>query len=177
MDATAPNTIHGPSNHPYGHHYRVSNSNSLTSSSATLLNSAYPTTRPSIKLRISCGSSNILNSEVVDESGRSLYSITSNSKRTTVVSCKDKVEVAAVDWDRANPRVVFRDKKMKCRDWLSLAGPETKYIHVPVTDYCQSELKSSSFRTFTHGDAQLTWVEQSTSGHVSIFSHRALVRS
>ncbi|KAH9985979.1 hypothetical protein BJV74DRAFT_546454 [Russula compacta] len=147
MDATAPNTIYGSSNHPYAHRHRVSNSNSLTSSSSTLINPAYPT-RPSIKLRISCGSSNILNSEVVDESGRPLYSITSNSKRTTLVSCKDNVEVAAVDWDRANPRVVFREKKMKCKDWLSLAGPET------------------NFRTFTHGDAQLTWVEQSTSGHL-----------
>ena len=87
-----------------------------------------PIKRPSIRLKISCGSSNISNSEVVSASGQSLYSISSNSKYTTLVSCKNNVEVATVNWDRSSPRMVFRRKKMKCKEWLPLAGPDTEYV-------------------------------------------------
>jgi hypothetical protein len=102
--------------------------------SATLVNNAHPTERPSVKLKIPGGSSNIFNSVVVSASGRSLYSISSNSKRTTLVSCRDNVEVATVEWDRSSPRMVFRRKKMKCKEWLPLAGPDTEYV--PGLRYC-----------------------------------------
>jgi hypothetical protein len=97
--------------------------------SATLVNDAHLTERrPSIKLKIPGGSSDIFNSVVIGTSGQSLYSISSNSKRTTVVSCRDDVEVATVEWDRSSPRMVFRRKKMKCKEWLPLAGPDTEYV-------------------------------------------------
>ena len=101
-----------------------------TPTSATLVNNARlrVNERPSVKLKISGGSSNISNSEVVSPSGQSLYSISSNSKRTTLISCRDNVEIATVEWDRSSPRMVFRRKKMKCKEWLPLAGPDTEYV-------------------------------------------------
>ncbi|KAH9985925.1 hypothetical protein BJV77DRAFT_1030835 [Russula vinacea] len=107
-----------------------------------------PTLRPSHKLRIPSGASDILNSVVFNAAGQSLYSITSNSKRTTVISCADNVEVATVQWDCASPRMVFRRKKIKCKAWLPLTGPQNE------------------FRMFTHGDAQFTWTLRSSSGHL-----------
>ncbi len=101
--------------------------------SPTLVNDAHLTERrPSIKLKLlkipGGSSNNIFNSVVVGASGQSLYSIASNSKRTTLVSCRDDVEVATVEWDRPSPRMVFRRKKMKCKEWLPLAGPDTEYV-------------------------------------------------
>jgi hypothetical protein len=105
--------------------------------SVTLVNDAHLTERPSVKLKILGGSSNIFNSVVVSGSGQSLYSISSNSKRTTLVSCRDNIEVATVEWDRSSPRMVFRRKKVKCKDWLPLAGPDTEYV--PSHRYCLIE--------------------------------------
>ena len=98
--------------------------------SPTLVNSTHLTERPSVKLRILGGSSDIVNAVVVNAAGQSLYSISSNSKRTTLVSCKDNVEVATIEWDRSSPRMVFRRKKMRCKEWLPLAGPETEYLTI-----------------------------------------------
>jgi hypothetical protein len=98
--------------------------------SVTLVKDAHLTERPSVKLKIPGGSSDIFNSVVVSASGQSLYSISSNSKRTTLVSCRDNVEVATVEWDRSSPRMVFRRKKMKCKEWLPLAGPDTEYVEL-----------------------------------------------
>jgi hypothetical protein len=99
--------------------------------STTLVNHPHSTDRPSLKLTIPCGASNILNSVVVDPTGQSLYSTSSNSKRTTLVSCSDNVEIATVQWDRSSPRMVFRQKKMKCKEWLLLTGPENEYMPAP----------------------------------------------
>jgi hypothetical protein len=96
--------------------------------SVTLVNDVHLTERPSVKLKIPGGGSDIFNAVVVSASGQSLYSISSNSKRTTLVSCKDSIEVATVEWDRSSPRMVFRRKKMKCKEWLPLAGPDTEYV-------------------------------------------------
>jgi hypothetical protein len=104
-----------------------------TSLSPTLVNDTHHAARPSLKLRIAGGASNILNSRVVDTAGQSLYSVSSDSKRTTLVSCRDnvEVEVATVQWDRHSPRMVFHRKKMKCKEWLKLSGPDNKYIPAP----------------------------------------------
>ena len=97
-------------------------------SCATLVNPAAAINeRPSVKLKIIGGKTNIVNSVVVNAARQSLYSISSDSKHTTVVACKDNVEVATVEWDRSSPRMVFRRKKMKCKEWLPRAGPETEY--------------------------------------------------
>ena len=104
-----------------------------TSLSPTLVNEAHYTERPSLKLCFPCGASNILNSAVIDAAGQSLYSISSNSKRTTMVSYRDNGEVATVKWGCHSPRMVFRHKKMKCKEWLKLTGPHNEYI--PVSRY------------------------------------------
>ena len=109
----------------HDHHRPPSPTPSL---SPTLVNNTHYTARPSLKLRIPGGASNILNSRVVDPAGQSLYSVSSDSKRTTLVSCRDNVEVATVQWDRHSPRMVFQHKKMKCREWLKLTGPDNEYI-------------------------------------------------
>jgi hypothetical protein len=104
-----------------------------TSLSPTLVNDTHyrDTARPSLKLRIHGGASNILNSRVVDTAGQSLYSVSSDSKRTTLVSCRDNVEVATIQWDHHSPRMVFHRKKMKCKEWLKLTGPDNEYIPAP----------------------------------------------
>jgi len=104
------------------------------SSTAIPVNIAYRNERPSVKFKIPCGKSNILNSVIVNAAGQSLYITSSNSKRTTFVACKDNVEVATVQWDRSSPRMIFRQKKMKCKEWLPLAGPKTEYK--PRSSYC-----------------------------------------
>jgi hypothetical protein len=104
---------------------------STASLSPTLVNATHYTTRPSLKLRIAGGASNILNSKVVDTVGQSFYSVSSDSKRTTLVSCRDNVEVATVQWDHHSPRMVFHRKKMKCKEWLKLTGPDNEYIPAP----------------------------------------------
>jgi hypothetical protein len=45
-----------------------------------------------------------------------------------LISSTDNVEVATVQWDRSSPRMVFRRKKIKCKTWLSLTGPDNEYI-------------------------------------------------
>ena len=94
--------------------------------SPTIVGIPHDNDRPSVKLKISGGGSNILNSTVVDEAGRCLYVISSTSKRTTLLSCGNNTEVATVEWDRASPRMVFRGRKMKCKEWLPLAGQDTE---------------------------------------------------
>jgi hypothetical protein len=110
---------------PQGDHRLISTANSL---SPTLVNDTTHTERPSLKLRIPSGASNILNSTVVDTAGQSLYSTLSDSKRTKLVSYRDNVEVATIQWDRHSPRMAFRRKKMKCKEWLKLAGPNNEYM-------------------------------------------------
>jgi hypothetical protein len=109
-------------------YYRVPSP--TTSLSPTLVKNAHYTERPSLKLSFPCGASNILNSAVINAAGQSLYSISSNSKRTTMVSCGDNIEVATVQWDRHSPRMVFRRKKMKCKEWLKRVEPDNEYIRI-----------------------------------------------
>jgi len=113
---------------PTDEYYR--SSSPTTSLSPTLVNDAHYTERPSLKLNFPCGASNILNSAVINAAGQSLYSISSNSKRTTMLSSRGNVEVATVQWDRHSPRMVFRRKKTKCKEWLKLAGSDNEYVPV-----------------------------------------------
>jgi hypothetical protein len=119
--AAAPTTRASVDEYPHDHHRPLSPNTSL---SPTLINNAHPAVRPSLKLSFP---SDILNSVAVDTAGQSLYSVSSNSKRTTLVSCRDNVEIATVQWDRSSPRMVFRQKKIKCKEWLPLTGPENEY--------------------------------------------------
>jgi hypothetical protein len=115
--------------HDHDHHRPPSPTTSL---SPTLVNDAhYTARRPSLKLRIPGGASNILNSMVVNTAGQSLYSVLSDSKRTTLISCRDNVEIATVQWDRHSPRMVFHRKKVKCKEWLKLTGTNNEYIPAP----------------------------------------------
>ena len=97
------------------------------SPSATLVNAVGHNERPSVMYKFPHGKSNILNSVVVDAAGQSIYTISSNSRRTTFVACRNNVEVATVQWDRSSPRMVFRGKKIKCKEWLPFAGLGTEY--------------------------------------------------
>jgi hypothetical protein len=109
--------------HIHGH---GSTSPPSTPLSPTLVNATRHIERPSIELKISGSGAKIVNAIVADGAGRPLYSISSNSKRTKLLSHKDNIEVATVEWDRSSPRMVFRGKKVKCKDWLPLAGPDTE---------------------------------------------------
>ena len=148
---------------------------------ATLVNISHHDERTSLRLKIPCGKSNILNSVVVDAAGQSLYTIASNSKRTTFVECKDNVEIVTVQWDRSSPRMVFRRKKMKCREWLPPAGPETEsVVQTPLfLVFCCRILKRnvtsrlSRSRVLAHGDSRFVWMQKSssTSGYGCISCH------
>ena len=128
MDAVSVYTI-APNEYPHGYHRAPSPATSL---SPTLVN-VHSTERPSLKFRFPSGASNVLNSVVVNAAGQSLYSISSNSKRTTLISCSDNVEIANVHWDCRSPRMVFRRKKTKCKHWLPRTGPENEYS--PLTPH------------------------------------------
>jgi len=144
----------------------------------TLVNTPHHDERTSVRLKIPCGKSNILNSVVVDAAGQSLYTIASNSKRTTFVECKDNVEIATIQWDRSSPRMKFRRKKMKCREWLPPAGSGTKSVQasllrVLVFAEAEHDRVTSRSRVLAHGDSQFVWMQRSssTSGYVCISCH------
>ena len=84
--------------------------------------------RPSIEFKISSRGAKILNAVVVDSTSRPIYSISSDESRTTLLSQRDSSKVATINWDRISPRMVFRGKKFKCKDWLQYAGPDTEYV-------------------------------------------------
>jgi hypothetical protein len=102
--------------------------------------------RPSIELKISSSRDKIVNATVVDPTGRPLYSVSSDENLTKLLSLRDNTEVATVNWDRSSPRMVFRGKKIKCKEWLPRAGPDTES------------------RIFAHGNLQYTWMQQSDRG-------------
>ena len=112
---------------PHGDHRPLSLATSL---SPTVANDTHHTENPPLKLRIPGGASNILNSTVVDTASQPLYSTLSDSKRTKLVSYRGNVEVASIQWDRHSPRMVYRGKKMKCKEWLKLAGPNNEYMPI-----------------------------------------------
>ncbi|KAH9962258.1 hypothetical protein BC827DRAFT_236161 [Russula dissimulans] len=125
--------------------------------SPTLVNGPEHTERPSIKLKISGGRSNIDNSVIVDATGQALFSIKSNSRRTNLVSCRDNVEIAKIKWNRMSPCMVFRGKKMTCEEWLPLARPESEseYLHARPC-YCacdDSELCPTLGLAYLHAAA------------------------
>jgi hypothetical protein len=130
MDAASSyNSQAFPDDHrqPHGHHRPLSLAASL---SPTLVSDTHHAESPPLKLKIPGGASNILNSTVVDTAGQPLYSTSSDSKRTKLVSYRDNVEIATLQWDRHSPRMVFRGKKMKCKEWLKLAGPGNEYMPI-----------------------------------------------
>jgi len=147
MSSTAVSAIQSSARnhpHPYGH------ADARSLSSRTLVNPTNHAHRPSIMLTIPGGGSDILNSAIVDAAGQSLFSISSTSKRTTIVSCKDNIKFATVEWDRPSPLIVFRRKKVKCRQWLPRAAPET----------------DSRVFTLDDSDSQFTWMDQTNSGYL-----------
>jgi hypothetical protein len=118
--------------YPHVHGYDRTSIHS-TPLSPTLVEATRFTERPSIELKFSSSGAKIVNSVVVDRVGRPLYSISSDSKRTKLHSQRDNTEVATIDWDRSSPRMVFRGKKLKCKEWLPPAGPDTEYVLTPLS--------------------------------------------
>ena len=108
--------------------------------SATLVEPPRPHERPSIELKISSSRDKIVNATVVDPAGRPLYSISSDDSRTKLLSLRDNTEIATVNWDRSSPRMVFRGKKVKCKEWLPRAGPDTEYVLLLLSYASYSEL-------------------------------------
>ena len=123
-----------------------------------------------MELKISSSGAKIVNAVVADPAGRALYSISSDSKRTKLHSRRDNTEVATVDWNRSSPRMVFRGKKVKCKEWLPRAGPDTEYVLIPLPHTRHSEMgrdvhQDSYFRArrlAVHVDAAiLSWLCES----------------
>jgi hypothetical protein len=81
--------------------------------------------RSSSNLKPGC---KILNAVVVDSTGSPLYTISGDESRTKLLSQRDNTEVATINWDRSSPRMVFRGKKFKCKEWLALVEPDTEYV-------------------------------------------------
>ena len=113
--------------YPHEHGYDRTSIHS-TPLSPTLVEANRHTDRSSIELKFSSSGAKIVNSVVVDPAGRPLYSISSDSRRTKLHSQRDNTEVATINWDRSSPRMVFRGRKLKCKDWLQRAGPDTEYV-------------------------------------------------
>jgi hypothetical protein len=111
--------------HPYGHGRTSPPPPPL---SETLVEATRSSERPSIELKIFGSAANILNAIVVDPAGKPLYTISSDESRTKLLSLRDNTEIAAVNWDRVSPRMVFRGKKVKCKEWMPRAGPDTEHV-------------------------------------------------
>ena len=110
----------------------------IPSSSASSLDATRHNERPSIQLKFSNSGAKIVNAIVVDPAGRPLYTISSDSKRTKLLF--HSTEVATVDWDHTSPRMVFRGKKVKCKEWLRRVGPKTEYVLIFLPHARHSEL-------------------------------------
>jgi hypothetical protein len=113
--------------------------------SQTLVNTPNHNNRPSVMLTISgsgedfldrlplntmvCEPSNssILNSTVSDAAGRTLYVISSTTKRSILLSCGNNAEVAHIKWNRETPTLVYHGKKIKCMYWLPFVKQESMY--------------------------------------------------
>ena len=108
--------------------------------SATLVEPPHSHERPSIELKISSSRDKIVNATIVDPAGRPLYSISSDDSRTKLLSLRDNTEVATINWDRSSPRMVLRGKKVKCKEWLPRAGPDTEYVLLSLSRAPHSEL-------------------------------------
>ena len=120
--------------HPYVH---GRTSHFSTPRNAALVKAPPCNERPSIELKISSRGAKILNAVVVDSAARSLYSISSDESRTTLLSQRDSSKVATINWDRSSPRLVFRGKKFKCKEWLSYFESASEYVflllvHAPL---------------------------------------------
>ena len=89
-----------------------------------------PNERPFIELKFSIGGANILNAVVTDSIGQPLYTMTSDEGRC---SQRDNTKVATIVWDRHSPRMVFRGKKVKRKEWLPRAGPDTECVLMLMT--------------------------------------------
>ncbi|KAF8267716.1 hypothetical protein EI94DRAFT_1729641, partial [Lactarius quietus] len=125
-------------------------------SSSTLVESTPHIRRPSIELKVSSGGPNIINSVVVDSTGRPLYSISSDSKQTKMLSHKDNFEVATIDWDHSSPRMVFRGKNSSAKIRASCS------FRTLATLTCDGMRIRS--RIFFHGDSQFRWMHQPSRG-------------
>ena len=115
---------------PTDEYYRSPSPTTPLSPTPVTDNDTVYTERSSLKLSFPCGASNTLDSAVINAAGQSIYSISSYSKRTTMLSCKGNIRVATIQWDRHSPRMVFRRKKTKCKEWLKLAGLNNEYVPV-----------------------------------------------
>ena len=134
----------GPHWHPYGNADNMTSRSSIPSvrSSTTLVEptpSLAPSSsdepndeRPSIELKISRCGAKILNTVVVDSADRPLYFISSDECRTVVLAERDGSRVATIDWDRQSPRMVFRGRKVKCKEWLPRARPNSECVPILI---------------------------------------------
>jgi hypothetical protein len=113
--------------------------------SPTLVNTPNHNNRPSVILTISGSGedfldrlplhtmmwgpskSSMLNSTVSDAAGRTLYVISSTTKRSTLMSCGNNAEVAHIKWNRETPTLVYHGKKTKCMYWLPFVKQESMY--------------------------------------------------
>ena len=130
----------GPHWHPYGDSDGMTSCSSIPSArSSTTLVEPTPSLapsgsnepsdeRPSIELKISRCGAKIINAVVVDSADRPLYFISSDESRTVVLAERDGSRVATIDWDRQSPRMNFRGRKVKCKEWLPRAGPNTECV-------------------------------------------------
>ena len=113
----------------YPHSYVHGKTSQFTTPRNAALAKAPPCNeRPSIELKISSRGAKILNAVVADSASRPLYSISSDESRTTLLSQRDSSKVATINWDRSSPRMVFRGKKFKCKEWLHYVESDSEYV-------------------------------------------------
>jgi hypothetical protein len=114
--------------HPYVHGRTSHSLTPWNATDTTLVEAPRSNERPSIELKISSRGAKILNAVVADSAGRPLYTISGDESQTTLLSHRDSTKVATINWDRSSPRMVFRGKKFKCKEWLARVEPDTEYV-------------------------------------------------
>jgi hypothetical protein len=95
---------------------------------ATLSNTAPPPPRQPITFHFSgtARDKSILHTNVTDPWGRVVLSVSSPSKKQSVVSDGEGRIVASFDWDHSSPVMTYGEQKMKTKEWLPYQKKPTK---------------------------------------------------
>lgn len=78
------------------------------------------------------GDEDILNCRVDDPSGRTPFTI-ATQKKVTYFKTSDGNMIAVIEWDHSSPVMMYKGRKIKCKEWLRVIHDEKtgiKYVFV-----------------------------------------------
>lgn len=96
---------------------------------ATLSNTAPPPQQPiTFHFSGTAREKTILHTNVTDPWGRVVLSVSSPSKKQSMVSDGEGRIMASFDWDHSSPIMIYGEQKMKTKEWLPYQKKPTKLV-------------------------------------------------